>query len=234
MIITIDGPVATGKSTIAKKLAHEIGFIYFDTGAMYRGFTYGLIKHHIDSDDLPAIEEYLKKFQFEIRVKHGYRHYFVEGEDVTDTIRGPEVTARVSKISAIPMVRDKLVAIQRELSSGVNAIFEGRDTGSVVFPNAEIKIFLTGDAQTRALRRYKELKEKYPEKYSDLTLEKTIEEIKSRDEYDTNRKTSPLLKAADAYTIDTTNLTLEEIVILILEYKDTKPYLTAKIPPLNM
>lgn len=224
MIITIDGPVATGKSTIAKRLAHEIGFIYFDTGAMYRGFTYGLLKNKINLDDEIAIETYLNTFKYEIKVKHGHRHYYVDGEDITDAIRGPEVTQAVSKVSAIESVRKRLVSLQQELSKGVNAIFEGRDTGSVVFPNAEIKIFLTGKPEIRGLRRYQELKTKYPEKYSDLTLDKTIQEINERDQYDTNRKISPLIKAPDAYVIDTSDLSLEEVLMKILEYKDTKPY----------
>lgn len=224
MIITIDGPVATGKSTIAKRLAHEIGFIYFDTGAMYRGFTYGVLKNGINLDDANAIESYLNRFRYEIKVKHGNRHYYVDGEDVTDAIRGPEVTQAVSKVSAIECVRKRLVSLQQELSRGVNAIFEGRDTGSVVFPNAEIKIFLTGNPEVRGLRRFQELKSKYPEKYKDLTLEKTIQEITDRDEYDMARKISPLIQATDAYVIDTSNLSLEEVLMKILEYKDSKSY----------
>lgn len=225
MIITVDGPVATGKSTIAKKLAYELGFIYFDTGAMYRSVAYGLLKENVNLDDDDAINKYLLRFDFNIKVKHGQRYYYVDGEDVTDLIRGPEVTSIVSKVSALESVRNKLVAIQRDFAQGVNAVFEGRDIGSVVFPNAEIKIFLGGNTKIRAERRYNELKEKYPLKYKDLTLEKTIEEISKRDEYDSNRQLSPLIQAADAYFIDTSDLTAEEVVIKILEYKDTKPYL---------
>lgn len=222
MIITIDGPVATGKSTIAKKLAYELGYIYFDTGAMYRSVAYGILQEHIDLEDPGAINNFLSHFNFNIKVKHGERHYYVGGVDVTDLIRGPEVTSIVSKIAAYEEVRNKLVLIQREFAIGVNAVFEGRDIGSVVFPNAEIKIFLGGDVKIRAERRFNELKEKYPEKYKDLTLEKTIEEITKRDEYDTARKLSPLIQAPDAYYIDTSNLTADEVVIKILEYKDTK------------
>ena len=129
MIITIDGPIATGKSTIAKRLANEIGYIYFDTGAMYRCLTYGMIKNKVNSDDPQALAQFLKDFVFEIKIKRGDRLYFVEGEDVTLKIRGSEVTSHVSKISAIPAVREKLVALQREWAVGVNAVFEGRDMG---------------------------------------------------------------------------------------------------------
>src|SRR5262245_17843118 len=144
MIITIDGPVATGKSVIAKKLAESIGFIFFDTGAMYRILTYGILKHGIDIHQPAQLEKFLNEFQFDIKVFRRERHYFFENEDVSPHIRKSEVTHAVSEISAIKSVREKLKAIQRELAIGVNAVFEGRDMGTVVFPDAALKIFLTG------------------------------------------------------------------------------------------
>lgn len=221
MIITIDGSIATGKSTIAKKLARDIGFIYFDTGAMYRCLTYGILKNHINPDDPLALTEFLKNFTFDIKVKHGERFYFVEGEDVTLKIRNQEVTYHVSKISAIPAVRDKLLTIQRDFGVGVNAVFEGRDMGTVVFPNAQLKIFLTGRPEVRAKRRFDELRTKFPEDTKDLTLEKCLEDINSRDSQDSKRELSPLKKAEDACVIDTSDLSLDEIVLKILEFKDT-------------
>lgn len=221
MIITIDGPIATGKSTIAKKLAHEIGFIYFDTGAMYRCLTYGILKQCVNTDDSQALAEFLKNFKFDIKIKHGERSYFVDSEDITLKIRGAEVTSAVSKISAIPAVREKLVAMQREWAVGVNAVFEGRDMGSVVFPAAELKIFLIGNPEVRAARRYAELREKFPEETKDLTVLKVLEDIDARDSYDSKREISPLIKAPDALEVDTSNLTIDEIVLKILEYKDT-------------
>lgn len=221
MIITIDGPIATGKSTIAKRLAQEIGYIYFDTGAMYRCVTYGILKNKINLDNPNEVEEFLKKFIFNVKIKRGERLYFVDNEDVTTMIRGAEVTANVSKVSALQAVRDKLVAIQRELSNGVNAVFEGRDMGTVVFPNAQLKIFLTGKNEIRAKRRFEELRAKFPEQTKDLTLEKVLEEINSRDTYDSQREISPLRQAEDACVIDTSNLSIEEIVLKILEFKDT-------------
>lgn len=221
MIITIDGPIATGKSTIAKELARDIGFIYFDTGAMYRCITYGIIKHKINADDPAVLADFLKTFNFEIKVKHGERFYYVEGEDVTLQIRGAEVTSNVSRISAIPAVREKLVALQRELSIGVNAVFEGRDMGTVVFPNAQLKIFLTGRPEVRAKRRYDEYIAKFPDEASTMTLEKMLEDINARDKYDMEREASPLRQAEDACVVDTSDVSIEEVILKILEFKDT-------------
>lgn len=222
MIITIDGPIATGKSTIAKKLASEIGYIYFDTGAMYRCLTYALMKKRINLDDEAAVKAFLPSFQFDIKIKHGDRHYFACNEDVTVQIRAPDVTANVSKVSAYPSVREKLVELQRQLAKGVNAVFEGRDMGTVVFPDADFKIFLTGRPEVRAKRRYNELLVKFPEEMKGITLEQCLEEINTRDHYDMSRETSPLKKADDAHEVDTSDLSPDEIVFKILEIRDTR------------
>lgn len=224
MIITIDGPIATGKSSIAKKLAHEIGFIFVDTGAMYRCLTYFILQKKIDPSDSESIVQHLSEFQFDIKIKQGRRKYFVDNQDITEIIRGEEVTSNVSAVSAIKEVREKLVELQRNFAKGINAVFEGRDMGTVVFPNADLKIFLKGDPIIRAKRRFEELKEKYPEEFNELTLDKTIEDINKRDHFDSNREISPLRQAADAYVIDTSNLSIEEVIIKILEYKDSIPY----------
>jgi cytidylate kinase len=221
MIITIDGPIATGKSTIAKTLARELGYIYFDTGAMYRCLTYGILRKETNIDDQQALAQFLKDFIFDIKIKQGEKKYFVEHEDVTEKIRGPEVTSHVSKISAIKEVREKLVALQRQHAIGVNAVFEGRDMGTVVFPQAEVKVFLTGRPEVRAKRRFDELRSRFPEDTKDLTLEKVLEEINQRDAYDMNREISPLRQAADALVVDTSDLSVADIVFNILEYKDT-------------
>lgn len=221
MIITIDGPIATGKSTIAKNLAREIGFIYFDTGAMYRCIAYAVMKKKINLDNPLELESFLEGYTFDIKIKRGERFYFVEDEDVTTLIRGEAVTSLVSKVAAIPSVRAKLVALQREWAEGVNAVFEGRDLGTVVFPNAEVKIFLTGKADIRARRRFEELNVRFPEESKNLTFEKVLEDITKRDNYDTTREISPLRQPIDAHVIDTSDLTVEDIVQEILEYKDT-------------
>ena len=220
MIITIDGPVATGKSIVAKKLAKDIGFIFFDTGAMYRTLTYGVLKHHIDIQQPEQLQQFLDAFQLDIKVVHHEKYYYFEGEDITQKIRSPGVTAFVSEVSALKPVRDKLASLQRELAEGVNAVFEGRDMGTTIFPDAGLKIFLTGDNEIRAKRRFEELKSKYPEENKDLTLEQCLEEINKRDAYDSAREHAPLRQADDAYVIDTSNLSIDEVVMRILEYKD--------------
>lgn len=222
MIITIDGPVATGKSAVAKKLAESIGFIFFDTGAMYRTLTYGILKHKIDIHQADKLQQFLDQFQMDIKVARRERMYFFEGEDVTQKIRSQEVTLAVSEVSAVKAVRDKLIAIQRELSEGVNAVFEGRDMGTVVFPDAALKIFLTGRDEIRSKRRFDELKAKFPEDAKNLTLEKCLEDLNKRDHYDSTREHSPLCQAEDAYVIDTSDLTIDEVVYRILEYKDVQ------------
>lgn len=228
MIITIDGPVATGKSTIAKRLASAIGYIYFDTGAMYRAFTLGVILQGCNIENPEDLEKFIKGFDFDIKIKHGERCYCIGQEDVSDRIRQSDVTSAVSKVSANSRVREFLVSYQRDLAKGVNAVFEGRDMGSVVFPDAQIKIFLTGKPEVRAKRRYDELMTKYPDSNKGLTLEKVLEDINARDAYDSSRSVSPLKKADDAFEIDTSELSVDEIVFKILEYKDT---LKAKVPP---
>lgn len=216
MIITIDGSIATGKSTIAKKLAEQMGYIYYDTGAMYRCLTYGLLQQKIDLNDIEAINDYLKTFQFDIKIHHQVKRYYVGKEDVTEKIRNQEVTSHVSQVAAIGSVREKLVALQRELSEGVNAVFEGRDMGTVVFPNAMLKVYLTGRPEARAKRRYEEMRIKFPEATANLTLEKVIEDINQRDTNDSTREISPLRQAEDACVVDTSDLSPDEVVLQIL------------------
>jgi len=217
MIITIDGPVATGKSTVARWVAERMGFIFYDTGAMYRCLTYDLIQKNIDLDDKKAIKNALEDFQYEVAVHFGDKHYYVNGQDVTSEIRKEAVTSQVSKVSAIDIVREKLVAIQRKLGDGVNAVFEGRDMGSFVFPDAEVKIFLTGRPEVRAKRRFDELRSKFPADTINLTIEDALKEIQRRDTYDSTREVSPLKPADDAIFVDTSDLTLDEVVDKILD-----------------
>jgi len=228
MIITIDGQIATGKSTVAKKLAHDIGYIYFDTGATYRCMTHAVLKKKVNIDNPAELAQFLKDFTFNIKIKHGDRFYFVDGEDVTLVIRGEAVTHEVSKVSSLKAVRENLVALQREWAVGVNAVFEGRDMGTVVFPQADVKVFLTGRPEVRAQRRLDELKAKFPEENKNLSLEKATEEINRRDTLDTTREISPLLQAQGAFVVDTSDLTIDEIVYKILEHRDTIKTVTAK------
>lgn len=222
MIITIDGPVATGKSTIAKRLAEKLGFIFFDTGAMYRCLTYALLHEQVDFDSPNKLKAFLKHFTFEVKSRQGEKRYYVGSEDVTEQIRNETVTSLVSKVSAMHAVREKLVALQRDLATNVNAVFEGRDMGTVVFPHADLKIFLWGRPEVRAKRRLDELRAKFPKETASLTLEEAIAEIDRRDTFDSTRQLSPLKPADDAHIIDTSDLSLDEIVLKILALNDKR------------
>lgn len=222
MIITIDGPVATGKSTIAKKLAEKLGFIFVDTGAMYRCLTYFLLQQNVDIDDPAQLKHAIDAFSFAIRVLNGEKRYFVGDDDVSEKIRQATVTAHVSKVSALPPVREKLVALQRKAAVGINAVFEGRDLGSVVFPKADLKIFLGGRDEVRAKRRLDELRAKFPQEAANMTLEQMIDDIHKRDTYDSTRTISPLKQAVDAHLIDTSDLTIDQVVETILDILSTK------------
>lgn len=220
MIITIDGPVATGKSTIAKKLAEAIGYIYYDTGAMYRAVALAALRNKIDITNMGALDELLKDFDFRIKFSRGERAYILNGEDITKDLRTEEVSNFASKVSAIPQVREKLVELQRNMAQGLNAVFEGRDMGTIVFPDASLKIYLTGRDDVRAKRRFDELKSKYPESCVNLTMDQVLKDLHERDEFDMNRPISPLKKAEDAYEIDTSDSTIDEVVFKILECRD--------------
>lgn len=218
MIITIDGPIATGKSTIAKQLADKLGFIHFDTGAMYRCLTYAILKNQIDLENKEEFLTFLNHFSFDIQLIDGEKHYFADGEDVTAPIRGQAVTHLVSRVAAFPEVRECLVQLQREWAKGVNAVFEGRDLGTVVFPKADLKIFLTGQLEVRAQRRLQELQAKFPQEAQLLNLEKMVADVKRRDQEDSTRPVSPLRCAEDAKVIDTSHLSADEVIAKILSY----------------
>lgn len=218
MIITIDGPIATGKSTIAKRLAEKLGFIHFDTGAMYRCLTYAVIKHQIHLEDHDQFLQFLENFSFDVKLIDGEKHYFANGEDVTVPIRGQAVTRLVSRVAAFPQVRTRLVQLQRLWAQGVKAVFEGRDLGTVVFPKADLKIFLTGELTIRAQRRLAEMQIKFPEETESLSLEKMIADVKRRDQEDSTRPVSPLRCAEDAHVIDTSCLSTDQVIDKILSF----------------
>lgn len=217
-IITIDGPVATGKSTIAKKLAERLGYIYLDTGAMYRCLTLEILRKNIDLKDKSALIALLNHFDFTLRREGSATHYYVNKCDVTQDIRDRTVTAAVSEVAAIPEVRTLLVKKQQELAEGLEAVVEGRDMGTVVFPDAKIKFFLTGRGEVRARRRYEELLRLFPQKRDTISLELIQKELEDRDAYDSGREHSPLRQAEDAYVIDTSDYTLDEILEKMIIY----------------
>lgn len=220
MIITIDGPVATGKTTIAKLLSRRIGFIYIETGAMYRCATLSMIKGKIDIENEEAVAAAIENFEFDTRMYHGESRYFIQGEDVSDEIRGHAVTQFVSQVSAIPSVRKRLIDLQRQMVEGINAVCEGRDMGSFVFPDAYLKIYLACDENVRATRRYQEMCHRFPDEVALTSLEKIKKEIAERDYYDMNRAISPLKQPEGAFVIDTSELDEEEVVQAIIDFKD--------------
>ena len=209
MIIAIDGPAGAGKSTIAKKVADSLGYVYIDTGAMYRAFTYELLISSISLSDIEEITKVLEKTNIEFKNSE----IFLNNLNVTNEIRSKNVTANVSAVSAIPQVREKLVNLQRKIASESNSILDGRDIGTVVFPNAELKIFLTASVKIRALRRYNEL----IAKDKNIDINEIEAEIEKRDKLDSSRETSPLIKAADAIEIDTSDLSIDEVANTILK-----------------
>ena len=206
MIIAIDGPAASGKSTTSRGVATRMGITYLDTGAMYRAITLGLMEHGVSFKALGSITEFLDTVNIYFGDSNSDNKIFLNDRSVTDQIRSSTVTEKVSEVSAIDVVRDSMVQIQREIADNTDCVLEGRDIGTVVFPNADFKFFLVAGLEIRALRRQKDLNK--------IGEKKTIDEIKAdirlRDELDTNRDNSPLLKAKDAIEIDTGLLTVDE------------------------
>jgi len=215
MIITIDGPAGTGKSTVAKQVAKALGFHHIDTGAMYRCITWYLLQNKIPIDNEEAVGASLQGFSLDIKSSADVKHYYVCHQDVTFEIRMRLVTGLVSQVAALQKVRTFLVKLQRLQANGKDIVCEGRDIGTVVFPNADVKIYLTATADERAKRRYLEWKEKSPKESPNLS--KIKEEIIQRDRNDMTRTHSPLKKADDAVEIDTTSLSKEEVVEEILK-----------------
>ena len=212
MIVTIDGHAGTGKSCVAKIVANKLNFTYYDTGAMYRAITYLVIQNKVPINK-NIIKGLLKTWSFKITINKNAYNYIVNGEDVSEQIRSLKVTQLVSEISALDYVRKALLKMQRKLGKNSNAVFEGRDMGTVVFPHAEVKIFLTATAEIRAKRRYLELKNK-----TKTSLQKVLDDIIRRDNYDTSRKTSPLKPAKDAFFVDSSCLSIDDVVNIIMDH----------------
>jgi cytidylate kinase len=211
MIITIDGPAGSGKSTIAKKVAERLNFEFFDTGAIYRSVTWYLLESKVNIKDEGEIKKSLQSFIFEIEDTKE-RKYLVNGQDVTKFIRMHEVTENVSEVSTYAAVRKHVLEIQRNFGRKKSAVFEGRDMGTVVFPYADVKFFLTANPKIRAERRYTELMEKFPELAHTYDYDKILSEIITRDKIDSTRKLSPLKKAKDGYLIDTSKMSIEVVL----------------------
>lgn len=211
--IAIDGPAGAGKSTIARRVAEKLKYIYVDTGAMYRAIALYFLRAGVDAEDTETISKRCAQAQVTIRHQDGEQIVCLNGENVNGLIRTEEVSAMSSRVSAVPAVRARLLDLQRELAAGENVIMDGRDIGTCVLPDADAKIFLTAAPSVRARRRYAELKEKG----TDETLESVERKIIERDEADRNREISPLRQAEDAVYLDTSDLAIDQAVERLLE-----------------
>ena len=205
--VAIDGPAGAGKSTLAKAAAEKLGFVYLDTGAIYRTVACYFAMCGISARDTDSIARLIGDVSVAIEYDEaGVQHMFLNGQDVTDEIRTQEIAAMTSDISAQPVVRNYLLELQRQMARTHNIIMDGRDIGTVVLPDADVKIFLTASEEIRAGRRHREL----AEKGSSLPFEQVLEQLRERDRNDRNRKTAPLRQAADAVLVDTSDLNREE------------------------
>ena len=206
--IAIDGPSGAGKSTIAKAVAEQLGGMYLDTGAMYRAVGLYMKRSGISLEDAAAIAAHVDEAPLSVRHIDGVQHVFLGDEDVSEAIRQPDISLAASAVAAVPAVRARLVALQREIARTISIVMDGRDIGTYVLPNATVKLFLTASAETRARRRVKQLAEKHiVEDY-----EKVLREIEQRDYQDTHRAATPLVQAADAVLVDTSGRTLEQSI----------------------
>lgn len=211
--VAIDGPAGAGKSTIARAAAKELGFIYVDTGALYRAIGVYSLRCASDTKNPEAVANTLPHIRVELQFQDGVQHVLLNGEDVSEEIRTPQASMAASDVSAVPAVRQFLFDLQRDIAAKNDCIMDGRDIGTVVLPHAEVKIFLTASPEARAMRRFKELQEKG----ATDTYETVLADLKQRDYNDSHRAVAPLKPAADSVLVDTSALTLPQSVEKVLE-----------------
>lgn len=212
--IAIDGPASSGKSTVAKRLAKKLNILYLDTGAMYRAVTVDYLRNPYDFEDEKVVRERLDLLNLQIETKNDQTSIILNGEDVTNLLRTVEVTQNVSKIAASRYIRKALVDIQQSIAKEQSVVMDGRDITTVVLPNATHKFFITADAKIRAKRRYDE---NQMLGMTEQTLEELLEDIQKRDQYDSTRAVTPLVQSSDATLIDTSDLTIDQVVEFILD-----------------
>lgn len=213
LVIAIDGPVAAGKSTVARRLARELGYIYLDTGAMYRAVAWKLKTAGVEPDDEKELRRVLGEIKIELKDTDGDLRVFLDGAEITEEIRTPEISQRASLVSTFRAVRERMVELQRAIGRDGGVVAEGRDIGTVVFPQADVKIYLDASPGERARRRFAELKSKGHE----IPLEQTLREMEERDRRDRERELAPLSKAQDAIVIDSTGLGVDRVVERIMQ-----------------
>lgn len=210
--VAIDGPAGAGKSSIARAAAKELGFIYVDTGALYRAVgVYGL-RNGVDNKNADAVASMLPNISVELKFQDGVQHVYLNGEDVSEEIRTPPASMAASDVSAVPAVRQFLFDLQRDIAAKNDCIMDGRDIGTVVLPNAQVKIFLTASPEARAMRRYKELQEKGAKD----TYEEVLADLLQRDYNDSHRAVAPLKPAEDSITVDNSGLSLDDSIEQVL------------------
>lgn len=206
--VAIDGPAGAGKSTIARTAAKDLGFVYADTGALYRAVGVYVLRQGKNMHNPETVASLLPEISLELKFQDGVQHIFLNGEDVSEAIRTPEASMAASAVSAVPAVRQFLFDLQRDIAKNSDCIMDGRDIGTVVLPQAQVKIFLTAAPEARAMRRYKELQAKGAKD----SFEEVLADLKQRDYNDSHRAVAPLKPAEDSLLVDTTELTLEESV----------------------
>ena len=216
--IAIDGPAGAGKSSAARQAAQKLQFVYVDTGAMYRTIALYMLENRVDTDDEESLKAALESIRIELKYNDGVQCMYLNGEDVSGRIRTPEVSAKASVVAAIPAVRAKLLDLQRNMAASQNVLMDGRDIGTNILPDAELKIYLTASVEERARRRFLELTQKGEE----CSLEEIQRDIADRDWRDMHRETAPLKQAEDAVYLDTSDMTLEEVVDRITQLAEER------------
>lgn len=213
-VIAIDGPAGSGKSTVSKRIARKLDLLYIDTGAMYRALTLKAMRQGLDLEDSSALVKLAHSARIDLKEDGGRLRVFLDGEDVSELIRTPELTKNVKYIACVPEVRGEMVRLQRAIGERAGAVLEGRDIGTVVFPDADYKFYLDADVEERARRRHKELVDSNQK----VDLEEIKKDVVVRDESDMKREVGALKKAEDAILIDTTNLSIDEVVEKLLSH----------------
>lgn len=211
--VAIDGPAGAGKSTVARAVARALGFVYVDTGALYRAIGLAVCRRGIDGADVPGILAALPDIRVGLTYRDGAQRVLLDGEDVSDAIRTPQISAYASQVSSVPAVRAYLLDLQRNMARRQSVVMDGRDIGTVILPDAQVKIFLTASPETRAARRFAELKDKGTEPVSYARI---LEDMKARDALDASRAVAPLKQAPDAVLLDTSEMTLDESIQAVL------------------